>query len=593
MKTPKAKNSTARPEKPIVSNLRSKYPLIIISLKGSEEEMGRQYGQILNETGGYQEVIDFYPTMAETLLMQGFARHLRKGFLTKAIKPVLNIGLNSLFRQRPEQFTARSNAALEAISGSAEFSKYINIMDLFQNSLGLISNIGLIKNKSLYRPQPIPACSATMAWGQATTNGHMLHARNFDFPGFDVWDDAPSVVFCHPDDGIPYGFVSARGADVPGVSCFNAEGITITFHTRLHKQVGFDGIGAVDLGHTLIKNARTIDEVIKIASGFKIASTWGIDVSSAKEQRAVILETTRRKLTVIEAKPKQDYLLNTNHYYCQELQGSELATSSAYAQHSRGREMRMQQIVDQALKEGGIDVKILQRMLGDNYDGEDLSQTRAMGSTLAQAMGVMSMVVDSQDNAVYVSAGRAPTGWGPYAKIDLDFDLPVGYNEISENKIDTNYEHDYAHSVNANKFEAFQHYKKAAKYDMQGESTDEVLGLMQEAVKLDESDLAYRFLLGSLNLEKGQIGNALKHFEIGLSSENASFRRGQMLYWAAMSAQALGKKKEARHYATQLKNLAPHGYLNHEVNNIDKDLLSSSKEKLKNIITSFMLIEAA
>ena len=42
--------------------------------------------------------------------------------------------------------------------------------------------------------------------------GTLKHARNFDFPGIGVWDQAPEVVLCDPDEGVRYGFVTSRGA---------------------------------------------------------------------------------------------------------------------------------------------------------------------------------------------------------------------------------------------------------------------------------------------------------------------------------------------------------------------------------------------
>ena len=77
----------------------------------------------------------------------------------------------------------------------------------------------------------------------------MLHARNFDFPGVGLWDSGPVVVFCTPEKGLRYGFITTRGADAVGVSAFNEAGLTLTMHTRFHSEVVLKGTGVLDLGH--------------------------------------------------------------------------------------------------------------------------------------------------------------------------------------------------------------------------------------------------------------------------------------------------------------------------------------------------------
>jgi hypothetical protein len=48
-------------------------PLLEIRLKGTQAQMGAQYGEILAAQGGYEELLDFYPRMAESLIGFGHA----------------------------------------------------------------------------------------------------------------------------------------------------------------------------------------------------------------------------------------------------------------------------------------------------------------------------------------------------------------------------------------------------------------------------------------------------------------------------------------------------------------------------------------
>jgi hypothetical protein len=106
-------------------------------------------------------------------------------------------------------------------------------------------------------------------FGPLSADGELMHARNFDFPGVGVWDKSPTIVYCTPDHGIPYGYLGARGADVPGITAFNAEGLTVTFHTRFHRDVDFKATGVIDLGMKLsaLAHDRRCDQHREPAQG--------------------------------------------------------------------------------------------------------------------------------------------------------------------------------------------------------------------------------------------------------------------------------------------------------------------------------------
>ncbi len=42
-------------------------------------------------------------------------------------------------------------------------------------------------------------CTSAVAWGDATVDGKLLHARNFDYHGVDVWPRSAAVIFHEPE----------------------------------------------------------------------------------------------------------------------------------------------------------------------------------------------------------------------------------------------------------------------------------------------------------------------------------------------------------------------------------------------------------
>ena len=47
----------------------ARHPLVVISLRGSQEQMGRQHGELLRSVGGYEQAVDFYTHLPERLIL--------------------------------------------------------------------------------------------------------------------------------------------------------------------------------------------------------------------------------------------------------------------------------------------------------------------------------------------------------------------------------------------------------------------------------------------------------------------------------------------------------------------------------------------
>ena len=68
------------------------------------------------------------------------------------------------------------------------------------SSLAARGKLGPFANRrSRCAPRRFPRARRSIAWGDATADGELLFARNFDFPGVGVWDAAPAFIVCAPD----------------------------------------------------------------------------------------------------------------------------------------------------------------------------------------------------------------------------------------------------------------------------------------------------------------------------------------------------------------------------------------------------------
>src|SRR5690606_3807791 len=131
-----------------------------------------------------------------------------------------------------------------------------------------------------------------------------------------------------------------RGADVPGVTAFNEAGLSVTAHTRFHRDVNLDGVGVIDFGHELVRRCRNLAEVRELARSMTTASTWGFLISSAADQRAMIIETTGAAVRCVEPRPGASHIANANRYLDPELAQGEVTSSASFAIDSDARYRR-------------------------------------------------------------------------------------------------------------------------------------------------------------------------------------------------------------------------------------------------------------
>jgi hypothetical protein len=525
-------------------------PVLVLRLRGTQEEMGAQHGRLLRERGGFAEAVAFYADMPRRLLFgrTGGAADLALGALAR---PIFGLLLGRLERGRPPAYAARTRAFLESLGVPGARPRDIFVMDLFQNLIGVAGRLGLGPFAHGAAAAATPACSTLAVWGAASEDGALRHARNFDFPGIGIWDRAPIVALCEPAEGLRYGFVATRGADTPGVTAFNEAGITISAHTRLHRDVCFSGAGIVDLGHEIVRRAESLRDAVAIARERRVASTWGIAVSSARERRAITIETTAARVEVVAPAPGEELLSCTNHYRHEATRPGELWPSPGWPVHSGARARRLESAARAAVRAGrGLGAEDLERLLGDHGDPEEDGAERAGGSVVSQPATVQSVVVEPEARAVRVGAGTCPAGWGPYARIPWDFEGEVGASEAWPAQGGAGPAHRFASGRAA---EAYARFLEAARVGMTGGDHERVRAAIGAAAALDPDEPRYRFLAGLAELRAGERRAALAHLERAAALESAGgFRAGNALLWASRAADAAGERERARALRAQL-----------------------------------------
>lgn len=547
-------------------------PLAILQVVGDDATMGRQLGGLMRELGGFAETLEYFQGLPGHILGMGrrdLGRRLVIGGIVKALAP----GLSRLDRARPAAMRERTRVFLEALGRPAAERLGLVALDAAQNAIGLLARAGLSggpRAEAIARGfvpvgevglQFPGACSSFAVWGRKSADGRLLHARNFDLPDPGGWTRSPAVVFCQPPGrGLRYGYVTTSGADVPGVTAFNEAGLTLTAHTRFHREVSFDGLSVVDLGHLIVRQARTLTEAIAIASTRRVASSWGLVVSSASERRAVCIEVHAGRVAVDCGDASRDFFCTTNRNQVEAMQPGEVAPSAAWVRYSEGRRNAMRRALEAIEPGRGFEVVDAARLLGSHVAGDEAvagrggssgTYTRATGDCLAQSISIQSVVVDPERQTVHVSTGDHPTSRGPWAEVRWRWEGAPSMTVMRTREGSAHAQTEDGPYSSGDEGRAYRRFLDASRLEIRRAPAMAVREAMEQAVALHPVDPSYRHLAGGLALRAGDLRGALEHLEVALEHEPSAFRRAELLSWDAKVARwaGLGSRERERRRA--------------------------------------------
>ncbi len=507
-------------------------PLVVIRTRGSQEEMGEQHARVLWDIGGWEGAAEFYPRMAARLLTMGLPSRARP-VAERVMLHALRHGSSRMLRYRRRTFPAyqaRTDALLRVAGVPPGMARSFLVMDVFQGWIGMLAKRDVFGVTGL-KVGPAPGCSSLV-----------------------VWDAAPAVVFCAPDEGLRYGFATMRGVDAPGPTSFNEAGITVTVNTRFHTDNRFDRASVVDMGHELIRRSRTLDEAVAIARTFRSASSWGFVVSSAAERRAVLLETTCEDIAVVEPREGAEHLVSTNRYQTPAMQPGEVTTSPVFAVDSDARYARLGQAVEAAAG-GGLRAEDLQELLGDLVDpgARDASTEtrRLLGNCVMHPASVQSVVFEPEAARLRLSVGRAPTGFGPYVEVPWAWDGPVGLVETYDADTETRAPRGAdGEPISADELRAIETWVDAARLRFENAPPAEIRARLKDAVRLAPTEPHLRFGAAIAAVNAQDLDEAGAHLARALDLEAGTFRRGLLLLWKSR-VEAAAERPEGAEVARQ------------------------------------------
>jgi tetratricopeptide (TPR) repeat protein len=266
---------------------------------------------------------------------------------------------------------------------------------------------------------PLLGCSAFAAAGPATTTGHLIIGRNFDFEGPEIFDRDKAVVFYRPKGKIP--FASVAWAGMSGVvTGLNAQGIYVSINAARTDDKGQDGVPVELLVRQVMEEAHTLDEALRILKRTPVLVPDFYLLGDGKTGESAVLERSPRRFEVRRAAPGSgEVTVLTNHALTPAFAGDAENDRLRRYLTSGARFARLKELTQKW--RGSIDarraVEILRDKKGVGGEPLGLGNRNALDALIA----THSVVVDAAALTLWVSTG--PHLLGRYVGYDLKHEL--------------------------------------------------------------------------------------------------------------------------------------------------------------------------
>ena len=380
--------------------------LHVLRLKGSFFEMGRQHGELLAEHIPHGP-LPYYKTYIE--------RIMGPSAFGKLLWPLLNRTIGARVAKAIPPFVDETLKGLAAGSGISE--REIMAGATMPDSLMWLA-ARVLRWQSVgpalhHRLALGLGCTSAVAWGDATADGRLLHARNLDYHGVECWPKTAAVIFYTPDEGQRYVSVAAAGVPLGGITAMNEAGLTITVHQHMFTdktRLGGTPIGFV--GDLVMRHARSIEDAEEILRSHTPIGCWTYMVTDGKEKRVLCWEENPDRKVAHHVPEGEDTFSYTNIYIDRELGETELDVYGSYWRHNQGRWERAKARLSEG--HGAHDATSMAGILADLGSGSCRFRDAAR-----MLLTVGSVVFRPEDGAFWVSTGEAPVSQNTFVPFSL------------------------------------------------------------------------------------------------------------------------------------------------------------------------------
>lgn len=509
--------------------------LHVLKVAGSFREMGFQHGALLREVIPAGPV-PYYRSYFEKLIGRASLGPLGSWFW-----PAMQTLIGSRVGRGMPQF------AVETLRGLAEGSGLP--FELVWGGCTMPDAMVWLAARAQELRAPGPAvvhrmalglgCTSALAWGEASRDAKLYHARNFDYHGVSCWPETQAVVFHEPEEGQRYVSVAAAGVALGGITAMNEAGLSLTVHQHMftdQARLGGTPIGVV--GDEVMRKAESLDDAERILGASRPIGCWTYVVADGKRREVLCWEenpSRHRALRFGGGRPASRYqktkdtLGYANVYLDDALGRTERNFYGSYWRHNAARHRRANELLAQGA--GKHDAASLAAILADR--GHEACR---VSEAIAMVMTVGSVLFCPEDGRVWVATGRAPTSRGTFVAFDLRAErraldvenLRVEDGETPEARA------------------AFESYRIAYVRYLDHGDIEGARDAMESACRNAPREPVFHFLRGLVALESRATEDAERAFSIAIELGHPHpERRAAFHLWRARAREELGRRDEA------------------------------------------------
>ncbi|WP_430813724.1 C45 family autoproteolytic acyltransferase/hydolase [Carboxylicivirga sp. RSCT41] len=464
-------------------------------ISGSPFEMGVQNGMLTQELASRQEAY-FFDFISSLIPSKATLQYLKYfiSYFNKDLDEYIPLNLRkeiygiSLFASDDYDFVGE---------------KYHRILNYHAaHDIGhTIQNMNLVN------------CTAFSVQNELTNDSSLIIGRNLDFSAGDDFARNKLVVFCEPDSGYNFAYVSWGGM-IGVLSGMNEHGLTITLNSA-KSGIPLSAKTPVSLiSREVLQYAKTIDEAYNIIQSYDSFVSESFFIGSAVDKKAVVIEKSLDAVAIYDS--KESKLVLTNHFQSDELKDTELNLESIEEGCTMYRMQRTHELIDGYEH---LDVNKVVGILRDKNGMSDRSIGIGNEAAVNQLICHHSIVFKPEEKLMWVSS--FPYQENNYVAYDLD--------KVFSN--DFNVEKD-AVSIDSLKIEASAFYQgngvetiwryrallNTIKANLDSESMPVLDTGAIEAIVEQNKDFYYTFYILGQYFEKiGAADTALAYYEQSLN----------------------------------------------------------------------------
>ena len=341
---------------------RNKYDLWEVFLTGSSFERGVAYGNLIKEPIQYQEEVfinsinkvvpsDFYQWFLKNLIYLFHAD--MNNYVSEELKNEI-LGVSLSFSDEYDYIG----------------KKYIRILAYHAaHDLGhALNNYSLV------------GCTSFSAWGNNTKDGNIIHARNFDFYFGDDFAKEKVLLMVQPDSG--YAFISYSWPGMMGVvSGMNEEGLAITINASMSSPPTSAKLPISILVREALQFSKNLEEAKNYINSKKVFVSESIMISSANDNKTIIIEKTPKKTDVFE---DNELIICSNHFQSSTFLNDSINIRNIKNTNSKHRYNRVNELINKtSILDVKTSIEILRDQKGLNNKEIGFGNSHAINQLLA------------------------------------------------------------------------------------------------------------------------------------------------------------------------------------------------------------------